>query len=135
MVSRCGKHQQHFKKKLTNKDKGDTPKLIFHYVMRILVYEFRIVDLKYFMDICTEWEINDMIDNIPYLDRNLWESQRLNAYITAQVNSKKKLTQQDVCKFKWEDKNIEDFVKDEKDYEISTDDINRLKDIAAQWEK
>ena len=30
---------------------------------------------------------------------------------------------------------IEEFVKDEKDYEISTDDINRLKNIAAQWEK
>jgi len=103
--------------------------------MRVLVYEFRVVNLEYFMDCCSEWEINDMIDNIPYLDRNLWESERLNAYITAQVNSKKKLTQQDICKFKWEDKHIEDFVKDEKDTEISTDDINRLKNIATQWEK
>lgn len=86
------------------------------------------------MDKCTDWEINDLIDNIPYLDRNLWDSQRLNAYITAQVNSKKKLTQQDICKFKWDEKNVEEFVKDESLTKMTNDDINRLKDLAKQWE-
>jgi hypothetical protein len=86
------------------------------------------------MDKCTEWELNDLINNIPYLDRNLWDSQRLNAYITAQVNSKKKLTQQDICKFKWDEKNVEEFVKDESSTQITNDDINRLKNLAKQWE-
>jgi len=86
------------------------------------------------MDKCTDWEINDLIDNIPYLDRNLWDSQRLNAYITAQVNSKKKLTQQDICKFKWDEKNIEEFIKEESVTAITDDDINRLKNLAKQWE-
>lgn len=86
------------------------------------------------MDKCTDWELNDLIDNIPYLDRNLWDSQRLNAYITAQVNSKKKLTQQDICKFKWDEKNVEEFVKDESLTKMTNDDINRLKDLAKQWE-
>lgn len=86
------------------------------------------------MDKCTEWELNDLIDNIPYLDRNLWDSQRLNAYITAQVNSRKKLTQQDICKFKWDEKNVEEFVKDESSTQITNDDINRLKNLAKQWE-
>lgn len=103
--------------------------------MRVLVFEFRVIDLSYFMDGCPQWEINDMVDNVPYLDRNLWESQRLNAYINAQTHSKNKMTQQDICKFKWEDKNIDEFVKEEKDFEISNEDINRLKNLAAQWEK
>lgn len=102
--------------------------------MRIVVFEFRIITYDYFMDKCNEWELNDIIDNIPYLDRNLWDSQRLNAYITAQVNSKKKLTQQDICKFKWDEKNIEDFVRDEKATIMTQDDIDRLKALSRQWE-
>lgn len=86
------------------------------------------------MDTCTVWEINDIIENLPYLDRNLWESSRLNTYVLAQVNSKKHLTQQEILKFKWEEEHIEDFVQDEKDIEISTEDINRLKEISNQWE-
>jgi len=41
------------------------------------------MDVAYFLDVCTDWEINDVLDNLAYLDRNLWESQRLNAFITA----------------------------------------------------
>lgn len=87
------------------------------------------------MDTCTVWEINDIVDNLPFLDRNLWESSRLNTYVLAQVNSKRHLTQQDILKFKWEDTNIKDFIQKEKDIEISTEDINRLKKLAKQWEK
>ncbi len=85
------------------------------------------------MDNCTVWEINDILFNLPYIDRNLWETARLNAYVVAQVNSKKHITQQDICKFKWEDKDA--FVKkDENVYEISTEDINRLKELSAKFE-
>ena len=115
-------------------DGGGEPKLLFHYIFRVLVFEFRVISHEYFMDKCTEWEVNDLIDNIPYLDRNLWDSQRLNAYITAQVNSKKKLTQQDICKFKWDEHDIEEFVKKDTDTNISTEDINRLKELSKQWE-
>lgn len=87
------------------------------------------------MDECTNWEINDLIDYLPYLDRNLWESQRLIAYVTAQVNSRKKLTQQDICKFPWEEKNIDEFVREEADTTISDEDINRLKNLAKRWEQ
>lgn len=67
------------------------------------------------------------------MDRNLWETARLNAYVVAQVNSRKRITQQDICKFKWEDKNS--FVKkDESNYEISTEEINRLKELSTKFE-
>jgi hypothetical protein len=67
------------------------------------------------------------------MDRNLWETARLNAYVVAQVNSRKHITQQDICKFKWEDKDA--FVKkEESNYEISTADINRLKELSTKFE-
>ena len=85
------------------------------------------------MDECTIWEINNIIENLPFVDRNLWETARLNAYVVAQVNSKRKITQQDICKFKWEDKTA--FVKkEETNYEISTEDINRLKKLSTKFE-
>ncbi len=89
------------------------------------------MDIEYFLDRCTEWELNDIVDNLPYLDRNLWESSRLNAYVTAQVNSKKKLTFQDICTFKWEETDLQDKVQ----MDITEDDISRLKQLSKQWEK
>ena len=80
------------------------------------------------MDDCTDWELNNLIENIPYLDRNLWESSRLNSYVTAQVNSRKKISFQDICTFKWEEKETE-----EEDIEISDDDIQRLKQLSKKW--
>lgn len=83
------------------------------------------------MDECTDWEVNDILECLPYTDRNLWESQRLNAFVTAQVNSRKKLQMHDICEFKWEEKTEN---KNEDDVEISTEDINRLKELSKQWE-
>jgi hypothetical protein len=86
------------------------------------------MDIQYFMDVCTDWELNDIVDNILSLDRNLWESSRLIAYVMAQVNSKKKLTFKDICSFKWEE------IKHEPQVDISNDDINRLKELSRKWE-
>lgn len=87
------------------------------------------------MDECTLWEINDIINNLQFLDRNLWESQRLSSYITAtSVHPRKKLTQQDICKFPWEKKDIEEFIRDEDDTSISNDDVKRLQNLSnQQW--
>ncbi len=98
--------------------------------MRVLCFEFRILEVPYFMDVCTIWEINDLIEFLPYCDRNMWESQRLNAYMTAQVNSTKRLTMQDICKFKWEDEDTSQNTQ-----EITDDDIKRLSERATQWEQ
>lgn len=75
------------------------------------------------MDKLTDWEINDIVLNLPYLDRNLWETCRLNTYVVAQSNSTKKLTMQDIAKFKWEES-----VETESNIEISNEDIQRLKE-------
>lgn len=81
------------------------------------------------MEECTEWELNDIVNNIPYVDRNIWETSRMQAYVTAQVNSRKKLDLQDICKFKWEEN-----PKDKSETEISNEDIKRLKELSKQWE-
>lgn len=103
---------------------------MFHYYFNVLCFQFRIISVPYFMDECTMWELNDIVENIPYLDRNIWESQRLNAFITAQVNTKKKLSMKDICEFKWEQTEIEE----EHNIEITNDEIERLKKLSMQWE-
>ncbi len=83
------------------------------------------------MDECSIWELDEIISNIPYIDRNLWETARLNAYVVAQVNSRKHISQQDICKFKWE----EEKPKEEKhDYEMSNADIDRMIELSKQFE-
>ncbi len=85
------------------------------------------------MDRCSLWELNDIVENIPYLDRTNWETARLNAYVVAQVNSKKHITQQDICKFKWEE--TKQTVKEEHNYDISNEDIERLKQLSLKFNK
>ncbi len=95
------------------------------------------MSIEYYMDNCSEWEINDIVENIPFLDRNMWESARLETYVVAQVNSRKKLQLQDICKFKWEDTSaMGDMMENKpKDVEITNEDIERLKNLAKQWER
>lgn len=83
------------------------------------------------MDEMQTWEINDMIENIPYTDRALWETARVNAYVVAQVNSRKKMTQQDILKFKWED--MSNFMHDEHIIEMSNEDIKRLEELSKNF--
>ena len=83
------------------------------------------------MDEMQTWEINDMIENIPYTDRALWETARVNAYVVAQVNSRKKMTQQDILKFKWED--MSNFMHEEHIIEMSNEDIKRLEELSKNF--
>lgn len=66
------------------------------------------------------------------MDRALWETARLNAYVVAQVNSRKKLTQQDILKFKWED--MSNFMHEEHIIEMSNSDIKRLEELSKNFE-
>lgn len=86
--------------------------------------------MEYFFDECTTWELNDILENIPYLNRSSWEQSRLQTYVIAQVNSKKKLTQQDILKFKWED--MSGMLAEEHDTSISKYDIQRLENLASE---
>ena len=62
-----------------------------------------------------------------YANKDLWEANRLTAYITAQVNSRKKLNVTDLVTFPWEEdiKNT--------DTSISKEDIERLQKQAENY--
>lgn len=80
------------------------------------------------MDACQIWEINDIVENLQYLDRNSWEQTRLLAYIGAQTHSTKKLDINDIIEFKWDEKTT-------KNIEMSNSDVQRLKEKAKNVEK
>ena len=73
------------------------------------------------MDKLQEYEINDIIDCLPYSDRNSWEQARLVAYTNVQINSKKKLSPSEVIQLPWDNSPTT---------EITNQDIERLKEKA-----
>ena len=95
--------------------------MIFHYLYRIFCFEYKVCTIPYFLDEMQTYELNDAIHCLQYSDRNLFESSRIGAYVTAQANSKKKLTPTDILKFPWETEETNG------DIEISNEDIERLK--------
>lgn len=76
------------------------------------------------------WELSDIIECLPYTDRNTWEASRMQAYTVARITTKNlKLT--DMLQFPWEKKDKEK--EEEPDHNISTEDINRLKELSKQF--
>ena len=51
------------------------------------------------MDECTEWELNNVVACLPYTDRNMWETSRLNAFITAKAWFKGIKKFKDICEY------------------------------------
>lgn len=99
-------------------------------MFKILCFEFKLVSVEYFMNQLEEWEINTLIESIPYADRTQWEMCRQMLYLTAQVNSKKKLKPKDIMEFAWE--------KPEKvkAHETPThEEISKARDMAKYFEE
>lgn len=67
-----------------------------------------------------DYEVNTILDNLPYLDRNGWEQSRFQIYSTIQVNSKKKINPTDVMKFAWDNES--------ETTSINNEEIERLKE-------
>ena len=71
------------------------------------------------------YEIQPLIASIHRKYKESWEQARLVAYITAQVNSTKKLKPTDIISFCWDDTIS--------DTSISNEDVQRLKEKAKQY--
>lgn len=67
------------------------------------------------------YELPVLLGNIHKRNKEEWEQTRLLAYITAQVNSTKKLNMGDIIKFSWDNEELE------RDTSITKDEIARLK--------
>ena len=70
-----------------------------------------------------EYEVNTIIENLPYLDRSSWEQHRFQVYTSVQMNSKKKINPTDIMKFAWDDK---------EDTSITITDIERLRNKSKE---
>lgn len=77
-----------------------------------------------------EYEVNYLLQNIPYADKNSWEQIRFNVYSIAQMFSKKQLKPSDILKFEWD--NPEIIGEESTNHEISNEDIKRLTEISKQ---
>lgn len=73
------------------------------------------------------YEIQPLINNIYKSNKESWERTRLLAYITAQINSSKKLNPSDIISFNWD---VEDTIGDTT---ISNENVQRLKEKAKQY--
>lgn len=60
------------------------------------------IDPGYVLDKMELYEIEALMDNLWMKDRESWEQSRLQAYVTAQVNSTKQMEMKDIMTFPWE---------------------------------
>ena len=95
---------------------------MFHQIMRVIVFEFKVASLDYFLDEMQEYEISMIFDNLKYLDRNSWEQTRFQIYANAQMNTRKHLKETDIMKLPWDNGDTDG------ETEITTVDVNRLQE-------
>lgn len=85
------------------------------------------VDPGYVLDRMEFYEMEALIENMWMKSKESWEQARLQAYVTAQCQSTKKLEMTDVMTFPWED------VKTEK-IEATRDEKEALMKEMKAWE-
>lgn len=73
------------------------------------------------------YEIRSVMKYSYYANQELWESQRLLAYIMAQSNSKKRLKITDIMKFPWE------IHTGDAPTTVSKEDLKRLEETANKF--
>ena len=69
------------------------------------------------------YEIDSCLNGLENKNKDSWEQTRFLSYITAQVNSSKKLKPTDILTFTWEEN---------KETTITNEDIQRLRDKAKE---
>lgn len=67
-----------------------------------MVVQYGIVSAEYFMDKMKPYELQLITESLHLRYRDSWEQTRFVCYMTAQVNSKKRLRPKDIMVFPWE---------------------------------
>lgn len=100
-----------------------------HELLKKFCFEFKIMQPEYFMDVMQAYEPDIYMEYLDYTDRTQWESSRILAYLTAQVNSRKKLKIKDIIKLPWDNdaKKIAKKVTEDKMDEMKTEADNIAK--------
>lgn len=96
------------------------------------MYNIAVIELglspEYFLDKMQFYEIPTIVRNANLKNKDSWEQARFISFITAQVNSTKKMKPTDLMVFSW-DNEVVDTSKS-----ISNDDRERLKNKSKQYE-
>ena len=68
---------------------------MYHRLLRMLVVDAKVIDYKYFMDECQEYEIQLLCEMLPWANRQSMEETRMIMYSVSlpYMNHKKKLTE------------------------------------------
>lgn len=88
------------------------------------------VSPDYFLDRMTLTEVRHLLEGYERRKRDAWEQTRILGYITAQVNSTKKLKQTDILSFPWDQEVIK-----KKVVSVPDSEIERLRNKAKQVEQ
>lgn len=106
-------------------------------MLNIIVFQFRVVDYITFVNVLDMTDINEIMDNIPYLDRNSWEQTRFDTFIMAKANFKGIKKTQDLLKFPWEENPTNDEMKktSSKAKPTTKQDVENMKKLAERWAK
>lgn len=88
------------------------------------------VSPDYFLDRMTLTEVRYLLEGYERRKRDAWEQTRILGYITAQVNSTKKLKQTDILSFPWDQEVIK-----KKVVSVPDSEIERLRNKAKQVEQ
>lgn len=81
-------------------------------------------------------DVNDIIENIPYLERNEWERTRFTNYLFGKANFKNIKKSTDVLKFPWdkEEAKVEKARKKQRKNTTTDKDIEQMKRLAKMWQ-
>lgn len=71
--------------------------------MKLLVFEYKVVDYQYFMDEMREYELGDILNNLEASVQDDWEKTRIIAFWAARPHYKR-LKPTDVLTFRWDEK-------------------------------
>lgn len=84
------------------------------------------------MDKMEEWEVYNFYEQLKYANKPEWEMTRLLMYVTAQVQSRKKLKMNEILSLPW-DKDFND--KSSMPTEITNEEKEALRRQAKEMEK
>lgn len=71
-------------------------------LMVLFVLEYKVCSMEYFMDKMSFYEVRTLAKNLHRSVRWGWEMTREIAFVTAQVNSTKRLKPSDIMQFEWD---------------------------------
>ena len=93
------------------------------------------MSIPYFLDECSLWEIDNILDNLQFTDRNLWESSRFNSWTLAKANFKNIGNLSEFIPLPWEKEKPKHKPKEGPNAIMTDDDVNRLKNLAQSFQK